>query len=88
MSGSATTRVFTFDAVTTDYSFIEPQVLLFRDSDMVESAHVTSAVAAESTLATGEDAIAAADEEETVTEVSFTVSVKFASELFEYHVRP
>ncbi len=71
MSGNALTGVFTFNAITSDYAFVEPQVELFRQSSAVESVNASSA----SALITSEDP-------GTDSTVSFSMTVHFNPELF------
>lgn len=82
-SGSAASRQFTFDAVTTDYAYIDSQVQLFRDSEMVESVRVSSATASRTVT----DAPSAISEPAVIEQVQFTVTVAFRPELFQYQPR-
>jgi len=87
MAGSATTRQFTLGAYTTDYSFIEPQVRLMRESDLIEQVNVSSATASQVVVNEKEGVVAKGEISETQTLVSFTMTVTFTPEVFQYHTR-
>ncbi len=84
LAGSSVTGSFTFSSVALDYSQIDPQARLLRQSEMVNSVTITSAAEYVSDATGGDSRNAEVTDDGGQTYVKFTMTVQFSPKLFRH----